>query len=178
MDSRLSGMGRPRWWKRSSAGNCLERWRACFSVSRPESAWVSWLSSWVGLWNGRSREKGTKERQQMVIIDRLCYNSKLRYVNAGEKFAFSVLTLIACVISRSIRISLPGSDHDRGSHRMEGGDPCFPVISSAADDSSGLPDFKHPCHCAESFGDADGSLCGSHRQRVFLRAAGIPLPMP
>ncbi len=41
----------------------------------------------------------------MVIIDRLCYNSKLRYVNAGEKFAFSVLTLIACVISRSIRIS-------------------------------------------------------------------------
>ncbi|MDO4273166.1 MAG: cobalt ECF transporter T component CbiQ [Eubacteriales bacterium] len=38
----------------------------------------------------------------MITIDKLCYNSKLRYVNAGEKFAFAMLTLIACVGSRSI----------------------------------------------------------------------------
>lgn len=37
----------------------------------------------------------------MIVIDKLCYNSKLRYVNAGEKFAFAILTLLACVISRS-----------------------------------------------------------------------------
>lgn len=41
----------------------------------------------------------------MITIDRLCYNSKLRYVNAGEKFAFAVLTLAACVIGHSVPIS-------------------------------------------------------------------------
>lgn len=41
----------------------------------------------------------------MITIDRLCYNSKLRYVNAGEKFAFAVLSLCACVLSRSVQVS-------------------------------------------------------------------------
>lgn len=41
----------------------------------------------------------------MIVIDKLCYNSKLRYVNAGEKFAFAMLTLLACVVSRSIVIA-------------------------------------------------------------------------
>ena len=41
----------------------------------------------------------------MIVIDKLCYQSNLRYVNAGEKFAFSVLTLLVCVISRSIVIA-------------------------------------------------------------------------
>lgn len=41
----------------------------------------------------------------MIAIDKLCYHSNLRYVNAGEKFAFAVLTLLACVISRSIAIA-------------------------------------------------------------------------
>lgn len=38
----------------------------------------------------------------MIVIDRLCYSSGLRYVNAMEKFIFSVLTLLLCTISRSI----------------------------------------------------------------------------
>lgn len=38
----------------------------------------------------------------MITIDKLCYNSKLRYVNAGEKFAFAMITLLLCVMSRSI----------------------------------------------------------------------------
>lgn len=41
----------------------------------------------------------------MITIDKLCYNSKLRYVNAGEKFAFAVITLIICVISHSMVIA-------------------------------------------------------------------------
>ena len=41
----------------------------------------------------------------MIVIDKLCYNSRLRYVNAGEKFIFAVLTLLACVISRSIAVA-------------------------------------------------------------------------
>lgn len=41
----------------------------------------------------------------MITIDKLCYTSRLRYVNAGEKFAFAILTLLLCVISRSIAIA-------------------------------------------------------------------------
>ena len=37
----------------------------------------------------------------MITIDKLCYHSKLRYCNAGEKFAFSVVTLLFCVVTRS-----------------------------------------------------------------------------
>ena len=38
----------------------------------------------------------------MIVIDKVCYQSKLRYVNASEKFMYGVLTLILCVVSRSL----------------------------------------------------------------------------
>lgn len=38
----------------------------------------------------------------MITIDKLCYQSGLRYVNAGVKCAFAVITLLICVMSRSI----------------------------------------------------------------------------
>lgn len=38
----------------------------------------------------------------MIVIDKLCYQSKLRYVNASEKFVYAVLTLAMCVASRSV----------------------------------------------------------------------------
>lgn len=38
----------------------------------------------------------------MIVIDKLCYQSGLRYVNASEKFLYAVLTLAMCIISRSI----------------------------------------------------------------------------
>ncbi|MGI5874587.1 MAG: cobalt ECF transporter T component CbiQ [Bacillota bacterium] len=38
----------------------------------------------------------------MIIVDKLCYSSRLRYMNAGEKFAFAIITLLICVVSRSI----------------------------------------------------------------------------
>ena len=41
----------------------------------------------------------------MITIDKLCYHSKLRYENAGEKFAFAVITLCICVMSRSIAVA-------------------------------------------------------------------------
>lgn len=42
----------------------------------------------------------------MIVIDKLCYYSGLRYVNAAEKFAFAMLTLLICVVSRSIAIAV------------------------------------------------------------------------
>jgi cobalt/nickel transport system permease protein len=41
----------------------------------------------------------------MILIDKLCYGSGLRYTNASEKFAFSLVTLGFCVVSRSIHLA-------------------------------------------------------------------------
>ena len=41
----------------------------------------------------------------MITIDKLCYHSRLRYENAGEKFAFAVITLLICVMSRSAAVA-------------------------------------------------------------------------
>ena len=41
----------------------------------------------------------------MITIDKLCYHSGLRYENAGEKFAFAVVTLMICVMSRSMAVA-------------------------------------------------------------------------
>lgn len=38
----------------------------------------------------------------MLLIDKLCYYSKLRYVNPGEKFLFTVIAIVFCIISRSV----------------------------------------------------------------------------
>ncbi|MDD6684557.1 MAG: cobalt ECF transporter T component CbiQ [Lachnospiraceae bacterium] len=42
----------------------------------------------------------------MIVVDKLCYRSGLRYVNAGEKNAFALITLVLCIASRSILTSL------------------------------------------------------------------------
>ena len=41
----------------------------------------------------------------MIVIDRLCYQSRLRYVNAAEKVLYAVLTLALCLAGRSAVIS-------------------------------------------------------------------------
>lgn len=38
----------------------------------------------------------------MIVIDKLCYQSGLRYVNATEKFVYAMLSLLLCVLSRSV----------------------------------------------------------------------------
>lgn len=42
----------------------------------------------------------------MIVIDKLCYKSRLRYVNASEKFVYATLSLIICVVGRSIPAAL------------------------------------------------------------------------
>ena len=42
----------------------------------------------------------------MLLIDKLSYRSKLRYVNASEKLLYAVATLALCVISRSVRTAV------------------------------------------------------------------------
>ena len=41
----------------------------------------------------------------MLAIDKFCYTSKLRYVNASEKFALSIVTLLICIAAQSFVIS-------------------------------------------------------------------------
>ena len=42
----------------------------------------------------------------MITIDMLCYYSKLRYMNAMEKFTYAMLTLLFCVVSRSLVLAI------------------------------------------------------------------------
>lgn len=42
----------------------------------------------------------------MITIDKLCYVSKLRYVNATQKVVFAVLSLLIAVCSRSVPVAL------------------------------------------------------------------------
>ena len=41
----------------------------------------------------------------MILIDQLAYRSKLCSVNGEEKFVFTLLTLLFCVVSRSILLA-------------------------------------------------------------------------
>lgn len=41
----------------------------------------------------------------MIAIDKFCYISRLRYVNASEKFALAVITLLICIAGQSFVIS-------------------------------------------------------------------------
>ena len=42
----------------------------------------------------------------MLLIDKLSYQSKLRYVNASEKIVNALLTLVLCVLSRSVKVAV------------------------------------------------------------------------
>ncbi|SFE19979.1 cobalt/nickel transport system permease protein [Peptostreptococcaceae bacterium pGA-8] len=42
----------------------------------------------------------------MLTIDKLCYLSKLRYENPTEKFLYAILTLLFCIISRSVAMGI------------------------------------------------------------------------
>lgn len=41
----------------------------------------------------------------MILIDKLSYQSRLRYVNASEKLSYALLTLAVCIISRSLAVA-------------------------------------------------------------------------
>lgn len=43
----------------------------------------------------------------MLLIDKLCYRSRLRYVNASEKLLYAAATLIICIVSRSAATAVP-----------------------------------------------------------------------
>lgn len=41
----------------------------------------------------------------MILIDKLCYHSKLRYINTGVKMTYAGITLLLCIISHSILVA-------------------------------------------------------------------------
>lgn len=60
-----------------------------------------------------------------MIIDKLSYHSNLRYVNACEKTVFAVITLLLCVMSRSIAIAVIVLAAMGGLTVVKGGTPLF-----------------------------------------------------
>lgn len=100
----------------------------------------------------------------MITIDKLCYNSKLRYENAGEKFAFAMITLLFCVMSRSIVVAciVLAVTGILTVYKGESLFPLYPLYDCAA----GFPDLEHHCHCFEFKTRALGSICRFYRQLV------------
>lgn len=41
----------------------------------------------------------------MILIDKLCYQSNLRYINTGVKLAYALITLLLCIISHSVLVA-------------------------------------------------------------------------
>ena len=97
----------------------------------------------------------------MITIDKLCYHSKLRYENAGEKFAFAVITL--CICSGMYCFSC-----DRDSGRLERRDPCFP-LSAVSHSASGIFISEYHRHYVQYQKSASGSFCHTGRKLVYNR---------
>ena len=106
----------------------------------------------------------------MMIIDKLCYNSRLRY-EMPVKVAFAMITLFICVMSRSIAVACIVLSVTGILTVCKGGIPCFP-LSPLFNGSPGIFTDEHPCHYAAYPAHAYGLLRGSHRQLVshFQRA--------
>ena len=81
----------------------------------------------------------------MITIDKLCYQSGLRHVNAGEKFAFAMITLLLCVVSRSIACACIVLAATGILTVWKGGIPVFSV-SEADDRAAGVSAAWHPGH--------------------------------
>ena len=69
----------------------------------------------------------------MIVVDRLCYNSGLRYVNAMAKFVFSMLKLLLCVSSHPCTACHRNVDSGKRRYsplvlfKANNNPPCFPV---------------------------------------------------
>lgn len=109
----------------------------------------------------------------MIVIDKLCYQSKLRYENAGEKFAFAVITLCICVMSRSAAVAgiVLAATGILTVFLWWG--PCF-SLSEVPYCPTGLFTFKHCGYYTEYPENSSGSVrhsCGnmvSYLQSGFL----------
>ena len=94
----------------------------------------------------------------MIVIDKLCYQSRLRYENPGEKFAFAVITLCICVMSRSIAVACISSDRD--SYRLERRNPCF-TLFEISHNPFGVFIIKHSCNYFKLKKSSSGFVCHS-----------------
>lgn len=64
----------------------------------------------------------------MSLIDKYSYRSKLRYVNASEKFMYAVLTLAICIITRSVAVALTVFSVNAVLNVGKGGLPLFRYV--------------------------------------------------
>ena len=86
----------------------------------------------------------------MLTIDKLCYYSRLRYVNAMEKFTYTVLTLVFCVASRSLLMAVLVLAVNGILTVKKGGIPFSddsPCLSDHQHSGSNRQHFPHPFKC-------------------------------
>ncbi len=98
----------------------------------------------------------------MIIIDKLCYRSKLRYVSAAEKLLYAVSSLMICVLTRSYdRIYRKWNFDGR-----KGEDSSF-LLCSTADDSDRIFDRRNRSCFFKSIESSYGCICRAGRGNIY-----------
>ncbi len=103
----------------------------------------------------------------MILIDKLCYNSRLRYVNAGVKLIYTILTLMLCIISHSILIAcIVLAANTFCAFTKE--DPVLPLFSPDEDPPC-IPAVFHPCYFGKYQQNTVGCIRHFNRQLLYHR---------
>lgn len=102
----------------------------------------------------------------MLLIDKLSYQSKLRYVNASEKLVYALLTLVLCVLSRSVKVAVLVFAVNGVLTVGKGGNPPFPLYKTAHD-SAGFSGSGDGCGHDKCIPHSYGCFCTAGRRMVY-----------
>ena len=102
----------------------------------------------------------------MIIIDKLCYRSKLRYVSAAEKLLYAVSSLMICVLTRSYAAALIVFIANGILTVGKGEDSSF-LLCSTADDSDRIFDRRNRSCFFKSIESSYGCICRAGRGNIY-----------
>ena len=101
----------------------------------------------------------------MIIIDKLCYRSKLRYVSAAEKLLYAVSSLMICVLT----LLCGGFDRIYRKWNFDGrkGEDSSFLLCSTADDSDRIFDRRNRSCFFKSIESSYGCICRAGRGNIY-----------
>ena len=102
----------------------------------------------------------------MIIIDKLCYRSKLRYVSAAEKLLYAVSSLMICVLTRSYAAGFDRIYRKWNFDGRKGEDSSF-LLCSTADDSDRIFDRRNRSCFFKSIESSYGCICRAGRGNIY-----------
>ncbi len=102
----------------------------------------------------------------MIIIDKLCYRSKLRYVSAAEKLLYAVSSLMICVFDPLLCGGFDRIYRKWNFDGRKGEDSSF-LLCSTADDSDRIFDRRNRSCFFKSIESSYGCICRAGRGNIY-----------